>query len=465
MTIPSVSPLGRPEGSARRRRNRSRSGAQSTPHAVPDTSELSAPGCPPDSATLRAGDAVAFAELSVPASLRAVLAGQGIFEPFPIQVATLPDSLAGRDVLGQGRTGSGKTLAFALPVVARLAGSGKKTRPAGPRGLVLVPTRELATQVCAVIAPLAEAVGLRVATVFGGVSAAPQIKAFKSGVDIIVACPGRLLDHMGTGALCLDEVEISVLDEADHMADQGFLPMVKRILDATPRNGQRLLFSATLAGGVDVIVKRYLNSPVSHQAGIEAPALLDHSVVVIAEEDRLDTLIALIGDGRAVVFARTKHRARQLARKLTTAGVEAVDMHGNLSQNARERNLAAFADGQARVMVATDIAARGIHVDDVPLVIHADPPIEHKAYTHRSGRTARAGSAGEVITIASFEQRTEVEKLLSRAGVRARWGKATRTTQGATTARSAPANSTPAATAHRRRDGRPHNRRGGNTAR
>jgi superfamily II DNA/RNA helicase len=265
--------------------------------------------------------------------------------------------------------------------------------------------------------------------------------------------------------LCLDEVEISVLDEADHMADQGFLPMVKRILDATPRNGQRLLFSATLAGGVDVIVKRYLNSPVSHQAGIEAPALLDHSVVVIAEEDRLDTLIALIGDGRAVVFARTKHRARQLARKLTTAGVEAVDMHGNLSQNARERNLAAFADGQARVMVATDIAARGIHVDDVPLVIHADPPIEHKAYTHRSGRTARAGSAGEVITIASFEQRTEVEKLLSRAGVRARWGKATRTTQGATTARSAPANSTPAATAHRRRDGRPHNRRGGNTAR
>jgi superfamily II DNA/RNA helicase len=217
------------------------------------------------------------------------------------------------------------------------------------------------------------------------------------------------------------------------MADQGFLPMVKRILDATPRAGQRLLFSATLAGGVDVIVKRYLTSPVSHQAQIETPALLDHRVVVVAEEDRLDMLIELISDGRAVVFTRTKHRARQLARKLTTAGVEAVDMHGNLSQNARERNLAAFAGGQARVMVATDIAARGIHIDDVPLVIHADPPIEHKAYTHRSGRTARAGSAGEVITIASFEQQNEVEKLLSRAGVCARWSGETQNTSRSTT--------------------------------
>jgi superfamily II DNA/RNA helicase len=362
-----------------------------------------------------------------------VLGAQGILEPFPIQIATLPDSLAGRDVLGQGRTGSGKTLAFALPLVARVASSGHKTRVARPRGLVLVPTRELATQVAAVIAPLAKAVGLRVTTVFGGVSAAPQIKSFKAGVDIIVACPGRLLDHMGTGMVYLDEVEVCVLDEADHMADQGFLPMVKRILDATPRAGQRLLFSATLAGGVDVIVKRYLTSPVSHQAQIETPALLDHRVVVVAEEDRLDMLIELISDGRAVVFTRTKHRARQLARKLTTAGVEAVDMHGNLSQNARERNLAAFAGGQARVMVATDIAARGIHIDDVPLVIHADPPIEHKAYTHRSGRTARAGSAGEVITIASFEQQNEVEKLLSRAGVCARWSGETQNTSRSTT--------------------------------
>jgi superfamily II DNA/RNA helicase len=289
-----------------------------------------------------------------------------------------------------------------------------------------------------VIAPLAEAVGLRVTTVFGGVSAAPQLKSFKSGIDIIVACPGRLLDHMGTGMVYLDEVEVCVLDEADHMADQGFLPMVKRILDATPRDGQRLLFSATLAGGVDVIVKRYLTSPVSHQAQIEAPVLLDHRVVVVAEEDRLNMLIELIGDGRAVVFARTKHRARQLARKLTMAGVEAVDMHGNLSQNARERNLAAFVDGKARVMVATDIAARGIHIDDVPLVIHADPPIEHKAYTHRSGRTARAGNAGEVITIASFEQQNEVEKLLSRAGVRAEWSGETRNASRSSARGSAP---------------------------
>jgi superfamily II DNA/RNA helicase len=427
MSTPPTALPGRHNGHARsRRRNNSSAAGNSAPVENPREPRQAAHAA-------HALSASTFADLTVPATLLTVLAAQGIVEPFPIQVATLPDSLAGRDVLGQGQTGSGKTLAFALPIVTRLVASGNKTRPTRPRGLVLVPTRELASQVCAVIAPLADALGLRVATVFGGVSAAPQIKAFKAGVDIVVACPGRLLDHMGTGAVHLDEVEVCVLDEADHMADQGFLPMVKRILDATPREGQRLLFSATLAGGVDVIVKRYLSSPVSHQAQVEAPALLDHRVVVIAEENRLNTLIELVGDGRAVVFARTKHRARQISRKLTGSGVEAVDMHGNLSQNARERNLAAFVSGQARVLVATDIAARGIHVDDVPLVIHVDPPIEHKAYTHRSGRTARAGSAGEVVTIASYEQQTEVAKLLSRAGVRARWSGATQNTSGSAT--------------------------------
>ena len=435
MPTPPISPSQRPDSSSRRRRTSSHTGTHSASRAGVTATQVAAPTHPETQhRSVNTVSASAFAELFVPAALCSVLGAQGIFEPFPIQIATLPDSLAGRDVLGQGRTGSGKTLAFALPLVARIASSGNKTRQARPRGLVLVPTRELATQVAGVIAPLAEAVGLRVTTVFGGVSAAPQIKSFKSGIDIVVACPGRLLDHIGTGTIHLDEVEVCVLDEADHMADQGFLPMVKKILDATPRDGQRLLFSATLAGGVDVIVKRYLTSPVSHQAQIEAPVLLAHRVVVVAEKDRLDMLIELISDGRAVVFARTKHRARQLARKLTAAGVEAVDMHGNLSQNARERNLAAFVDGKARVMVATDIAARGIHIDDVPLVIHADPPIEHKAYTHRSGRTARAGNAGEVITIASFEQQTEVAKLLSRAGVRAEWSGETHNTSRPATA-------------------------------
>ena len=264
MSTPPTALPGRHNGHARsRRRNNSSAAGNSAPVENPREPRQAAHAA-------HAPSASTFADLTVPATLLTVLAAQGIVEPFPIQVATLPDSLAGRDVLGQGQTGSGKTLAFALPIVTRLVASGNKTRPTRPRGLVLVPTRELASQVCAVIAPLADAFGLRVATVFGGVSAAPQ---FKAGVDIVVACPGRLLDHMGTGAVHLDEVEVCVLDEADHMADQGFLPMVKRILDATPREGQRLLFSATLAGGVDVIVKRYLSSPVSHQAQVEAPAM------------------------------------------------------------------------------------------------------------------------------------------------------------------------------------------------
>ncbi|MDD2857911.1 MAG: DEAD/DEAH box helicase [Candidatus Nanopelagicales bacterium] len=363
----------------------------------------------------------AFVALGVPAIFAQVLAGQGIVEPFPIQEATLADSLAGRDVLGQGRTGSGKTLAFAMPLVARLSAEPVKPMPGRPRALVVVPTRELATQVAAVIEPLAAAVGMRVTTIFGGVSHGPQRTALRQGVEIVVACPGRLLDHMKEQDIFLDRVEVTVLDEADHMADQGFLPMVKRIMDATDPKGQRMLFSATLAGGVDTIVKRYLTNPVSHAAAIEAPVLLDHHVHVVSDADRQAAIYELAQRGRVVMFTRTKSRAKQLTRKLETAGLAAVEMHGNLSQNARERNLAAFSDGSAKVLVATDIAARGIHVDDVPLVVHADPPIEHKAYTHRSGRTARAGSAGQVFTIATPDQVAEVRMLLKKAGVTAKW--------------------------------------------
>lgn len=363
----------------------------------------------------------AFVALGVPDDLAGLLEAGGVTEPFPIQTATLPDSLAGRDVLGQGRTGSGKTLAFALPLVTRLAADPQRRVAGRPRALVLVPTRELANQVAAVIEPLARQCRLGVVTVFGGVGHGPQRSALRAGVEIVVACPGRLLDHMGEGTVSLDSIEITVLDEADHMADQGFLPMVKRILDATPEVGQRMLFSATLAGGVDVIVNRYLEDPVSHSAGVEAPVLLDHHVHVIDEGVRLETLARLCNDGRVVVFCRTKHRAKQLTKKLAAVGVGAVEMHGNLSQNARERNLSDFADGTASVLVATDIAARGIHVDEVALVVHADPPIEHKAYTHRSGRTARAGAAGTVITLSSHEQMREVAGLLRQAGVTATW--------------------------------------------
>jgi superfamily II DNA/RNA helicase len=384
-----------------------------------------------------------FAELGVPDALVRLLTSQGVTAPFPIQSATLPDSLAGRDVLGQGRTGSGKTLAFALPLVARLAASPKEPMRGRPRALVLVPTRELATQVAAVIEPLAAAFRMSTVTVFGGVGHGAQRKAFHSGVEIVVACPGRLLDHMQAGDVNLDRVEITVLDEADHMADQGFLPTVKKILDKTPASGQRMLFSATLAGGVDTIVSRYLHDPVSHAAGVEAPVLLEHRVLVVDEGERVNEIARMALQGRVVVFTRTKHRAKQLARKLEAAGVGAVDMHGNLSQNARERNLAAFSDGTATAMVATDIAARGIHVDDVALVVHADPPIEHKAYTHRSGRTARAGAAGQVVTIATLDQVAEVRMLLRKAGVSATWeGIPVRAGEQTTSAAASPRSST-----------------------
>jgi superfamily II DNA/RNA helicase len=347
------------------------------------------------------------------------LAARGISSPFPIQEKTLPDTLAGRDVLGRGKTGSGKTLAFSIPLVTRLATTKRRGRPTG---LVLAPTRELATQIAATLEPLAAALGLKVTTIFGGVSQNRQEAALRSGVDIVVACPGRLEDLMRQRIVSLDTVEVTVIDEADHMADLGFLPGVTRILAATPAGGQRMLFSATLDNGVDKLVKRFLQNPVTHsidEANSPVPQMTHHVFHVASAQAKKDLVTHLAsGTGRRILFMRTKHQARKLAKQLTDSGIPSVDLHGNLSQNARDRNLAAFTSGEARVMVATDIAARGVHVDEVELVVHVDPPMEHKAYLHRSGRTARAGATGDVVTVVLPEQRRDTQALLRKAGIK-----------------------------------------------
>ncbi|TSD99398.1 DEAD/DEAH box helicase [Skermania sp. ID1734] len=363
-----------------------------------------------------------FAALGVRAPLVEALSAIGISEPFPIQADTLPDSLAGHDILGRGRTGSGKTLAFAIPLVSRLVGSPR--RPNRPTGLVLAPTRELATQIAATIEPLAAAHKLTVTTVFGGVPQQRQERALRAGADIVVACPGRLEDLKKQGLVSLDDVRITVLDEADHMADLGFLPGVTRILAATPADGQRLLFSATLDNGVDKLVNRFLRDPLRHSVDDETSpvAAMTHHVFAVDGTAGKQAVVRKLaaGKGRRILFTRTKHQAKKLAKQLTQQGIPAVDLHGNLSQGARDRNLAAFAAGTVRVLVATDVAARGVHVDDVELVVHVDPPAEHKSYLHRSGRTARAGSAGDVVTLMLPDQRKELSVLMRRAAIDAK---------------------------------------------
>ena len=358
-----------------------------------------------------------FASLGVPASLVAVLAKSGITVPFPIQAATLPDAMAGRDILGRAQTGSGKTLGFSLPLVARL--SDGYTMACRPRGLILVPTRELAAQVQGVLTPLAHAAGLKVAAIFGGTSQNPQVAALRNRADIVVACPGRLADLIEQGHCHLGDVEITVLDEADHMADLGFLPVVRRLMDATPSEGQRMLFSATLDGAVDVIARRFLHRPARHSVDADSkPPEISHHLLTVTAADRVGVIATLAsGEGRVLIFTRTKHGARKLVRQLALAGTLATELHGNLTQGARTRNLAAFANGEVRALVATDIAARGIHVDGIDLVVHADPPTEHKAYTHRSGRTARAGTEGTVVTVQTAAQVAEVRTLMRKAGV------------------------------------------------
>ena len=362
-----------------------------------------------------------FAQLGVPAPLVDVLAAEGKTAAFPIQQQTLPDTLAGRDVLGRGKTGSGKTLGFCIPVVASLAESGSGSAPARPRALILAPTRELATQINAVLEPLAAAFGQRTTTIFGGVSQKRQVDALRRGVDVVVACPGRLDDLIKQGMLTLDEVEVTVLDEADHMADLGFLPVVTRLLALTPARGQRMFFSATLDNDVDKLVRRFLQNQVMHSVDEATSAVPDmtHHVFEVSADEKKSLVKALAsGTGRRILFTRTKHQAKKLAKQLTSQGVPAVDLHGNLSQNQRDRNLAAFGGSDVRVLVATDIAARGVHVDSVELVVHVDPPAEHKAYLHRSGRTARAGSSGDVVTLMLPEQRRDTEGLLRKAAIR-----------------------------------------------
>jgi superfamily II DNA/RNA helicase len=363
------------------------------------------------------GDDVTFAGLGVAEALVAVLAEGEITIPRPIQAAVLPDALAGLDILARAQTGSGKTLGFALPMVARLAEG--YTMAGRPRGLVLVPTRELASQVHAVLSPLARAMGLTVTAIFGGTSYPPQITALRERTDIVVACPGRLADLIGQGHCQLGDVEVSVLDEADQMADLGFLPAVRQLLDATPPEGQRLLFSATLDREVDVLARRFLANPARHDIDAAAPpAQIVHHLLTVTPADRTAVVATLAsGEARVLIFTRTKQGAHKLARQLNMAGTPTAELHGDLAQSARSRNLASFGSGEVRAMVATDIAARGLHVDGIGLVIHADPPTEHKAYVHRSGRTARSGAAGTVVTVQTAAQAAEVRAMMRQAGV------------------------------------------------
>ncbi|KFI46972.1 Superfamily II DNA and RNA helicase [Bifidobacterium bohemicum] len=395
-----------------------------------------------------------FAELGVPNPLVRVLSKDGKTTAFPIQAATLEDSLNGRDILGRGETGSGKTLAFAIPLVARLgegdvpleqdssedldggsdahsgrdakrgSGRGGSRRRGGsmphPRGLILAPTRELVNQIDEVVAPLAAAYGMHATTVYGGVKYSRQIADLNAGADIVLACPGRLEDLLEQGVLSLESVGISVLDEADEMADMGFLPAVERLLEQVDHSGQRMLFSATLDHGVDKVVKRFLHDPVVHEI---APAdaqvgTMTHHIFGVSQGNKYEVIRQLAsGRGRRILFTRTKFQAKKMADKLVKAGIPAVDLQGNLSQNQRDRHLAAFTSGEVRVLVATDVAARGIDVSDVELVVQTEPPEDPKSFLHRSGRTARAGQSGDVVTLVLPNQRREARQMLRSAGL------------------------------------------------
>jgi len=347
-----------------------------------------------------------FADLGVPADLVALLEREGITTPFPIQEATLPDALAGRDVSGRAPTGSGKTLVFAIAVVEALAG-GPRSKARRPRGLVLVPTRELAAQVCAVIAPLAKARRLTVAAVYGGTGYGPQLRALREAVDVLVACPGRLEDLIERRDVNLQDVTVAVVDEADRMADMGFLPAVRRILDQATAGCQVLLFSATLDGEVDVLVRRYQTNPVRHEVSPEGASSgeVRHVFWKVDRNDRVSLATKVVaGYETSVVFCRTRHGADRLTRQLGGAGVRAVALHGSRTQAQRDRALEAFHSGDARVLVATDVAARGIHVENIACVLHFDPPSDHKDYVHRSGRTGRAGADGTVISLITPDQ-------------------------------------------------------------
>ena len=361
----------------------------------------------------------AFAVLGLPAALVERLAREGITTPFPIQTATIPDALAGRDVLGRGQTGSGKTFAFGLPTLARLA-AGDRALARRPRALVLTPTRELAMQISDALEPYVHVMGLRHKLVAGGMPYPPQLMALDRGVDLLIATPGRLKDLIERGAVQLTDIAIMILDEADHMAEMGFLPEITSILDALPEGGQRLLFSATLDRGVDEVVKRYLHDAVTHSTDAVTASVttMEHHILLIDPQHKKSITAEVANrEGRTLVFVRTKLGADRVAEQLREQGVFAAALHGGLAQNARNRVLNAFKDGSLPVLVATDVAARGIHVDDIGVVLQADPPADHKDYLHRSGRTARAGEKGSVITLALPHQKRGMERLAREAGV------------------------------------------------
>jgi superfamily II DNA/RNA helicase len=360
-----------------------------------------------------------FAELSLPPEMVRVLTRDGITQPFEIQAATIPDALAGKDVLGRGQTGSGKTLAFGLPLLARVARGGRAL-PHQPKALILVPTRELAMQVADALTPVGRAVGVFLKTAVGGVPYDRQMDALRRGVEVIVATPGRLGDLIERGVCKLDSVEVTVLDEADQMADMGFLPDVTELLAKTPENAQRLLFSATLDGDVDALVKRFMHDPVTHStAPVEASiSTMDHHLLLIPPHEKFPITAAIANrEGKTIVFARTQMGVDRLVEQLAAVGVRAGALHGGKTQRVRTRTLAEFKEGRTNVLVATDVAARGIHVDGISLVVHVDPPKDPKDYLHRAGRTARAGESGGVVTLVLPKQRRTTQAMMAKAGV------------------------------------------------
>jgi superfamily II DNA/RNA helicase len=381
--------------------------------AVQGEFEVPAPQTPPLPAV------ASFAELELPRGLQATLAREGVTEPFPIQAATLPNAIAGRDVLGRGRTGSGKTLAFGLALLTRTAG--RRADSKAPLALVLVPTRELAQQVHAALGPYATAVNLRLGTVVGGLSIGRQAGELRRGVDVLIATPGRLRDLLDRGDVRLDRVAITVLDEADQMADMGFLPQVTALLEQVRPDGQRLLFSATLDQNVDRLVRRFLSDPVTHSVDPSAGAVtsMEHHVLYVNDQDKRDVTLEIAArDGRVIMFVDTKRATDRLAKDLLANGVRAAALHGGKSQPQRNRVLDQFKQGEVTALIATNVAARGIHVDDLDLVVNVDPPTDPKDYLHRGGRTARAGASGTVVTLVLSHQRRDTAQVLRDAGIR-----------------------------------------------
>ncbi|MFF4686767.1 DEAD/DEAH box helicase [Streptomyces sp. NPDC001307] len=359
-----------------------------------------------------------FADLGLPEGVVRKLAQNGVTTPFPIQAATIPDALDGKDILGRGRTGSGKTLSFGLPTLAQLAGG--RTQKHKPRAVILTPTRELAMQVADALQPYGDVLGLKMKVVCGGTSMGNQIYALERGVDVLVATPGRLRDIINRGACSLEDVQIAVLDEADQMSDLGFLPEVTELLDQVPAGGQRMLFSATMENEIQTLVDRYLNSPVSHEvdAAQGAVTTMSHHILIVKPKDKAPVTAAIASrKGRTIIFVRTQLGADRVAEQLREAGVKADALHGGMTQGARTRTLADFKDGYVNVLVATDVAARGIHVDGIDLVLNVDPAGDHKDYLHRAGRTARAGRTGTVVSLSLPHQRRQIFRLMEDAGV------------------------------------------------